>query len=47
MSKITNELVLSCVAQMKAQPTRATIIKACVADGKMKRTDERLQNMTT
>jgi len=31
---------------MKSQPTRATVVKALVADGKMKRSDERLQNMT-
>jgi large subunit ribosomal protein L10Ae len=45
-TKITNELVLECIGEMRQQPTRAVVMKALVADGKMLRTDERLANMT-
>jgi DNA-binding protein len=45
-SKITNQLVLDCITQMRSAPTHKKVVAALVADGKMMRNDDRLAGMT-
>jgi large subunit ribosomal protein L10Ae len=44
-SKITNQLVLECIEQMRNQPCKNRVIKALVADGKLMSNDEKLAGM--